>query len=125
MGLVRQQCLVWWYHNVPWYCRQNAKGNHRSCPKHNEDQDHCSPRTQILCMDRRFHPCFPLHLPTNVDHQARIRRSRPTHCPQKMLLNFPPTPTPTTTPTCRATNNTKKLFCCMRLWIGSFRYLAC
>jgi hypothetical protein len=23
--------LVWWYHYVPWYCRQDAKGNHRSC----------------------------------------------------------------------------------------------
>merc|ERR1711878_53343 len=28
-----------------------------------------------------------LHLPTDVDHQARIRRMRPIHCPQKMLLN--------------------------------------
>merc|ERR1712136_78299 len=29
-----------------------------------------------------------LHLPTDVDHQARIRRMRPTHCPQKMLLSY-------------------------------------
>merc|ERR1711923_116263 len=25
--------------------------------------------------------------PTDVDHQARIRRMRPIHCPQKMLLS--------------------------------------
>merc|ERR1712061_361992 len=31
---------------------------------------------------------FPLYLPTDVDHQARIRRMRPIHCPQKMLLNM-------------------------------------
>merc|ERR1712133_189420 len=29
-----------------------------------------------------------LHLPTDVDHQARIRRMRPIHCPQKMLLSY-------------------------------------
>merc|ERR1712083_251620 len=26
------------------------------------------------------------HLPTDVDHQARIRRMRPIHCPQEVLL---------------------------------------
>merc|ERR1711899_72388 len=26
-------------------------------------------------------------VPTDVDHQARIRRMRPIHCPQKMLLS--------------------------------------
>merc|ERR1712061_922325 len=26
--------------------------------------------------------------PTDVDHQARIRRMRPIHCPQKMLLSY-------------------------------------
>merc|ERR1711982_198497 len=29
---------------------------------------------------------LPLHLPTDVDHQARIRRMRPIHCPQEVLL---------------------------------------
>merc|ERR1711997_69650 len=43
---------------------------------------------KILRMDRRIHLGFPLHLPTDVDHQARIRRMRPIHCPQKMLLSF-------------------------------------
>merc|ERR1739838_1266897 len=53
--------------------RQNAKGDHRSCPKHHEDQDHRPTRAQILCMDRRFHPRFSLHLPTDVDNQGRVR----------------------------------------------------
>merc|ERR1712008_470891 len=29
---------------------------------------------------------FPFHLPTDVDHQARVRRVRPIHCPQEVLL---------------------------------------
>merc|ERR1712113_1375754 len=49
--------------------------------------NHCSTRKKILRMDRRIHLGFPLHLPTDVDHQARIRRMRPIHCPQKMLLS--------------------------------------
>merc|ERR1712142_1446449 len=68
--------------------RQNAKGNHCSCSIHHEDQDHCSTREKILCLDRRFHPCFPLHIPSHVDHQARLRRSWSIHRPQKMLLIF-------------------------------------
>merc|ERR1712136_425483 len=47
-----------------------------------------STREKILRLDRRFHPCFPLHLPIHVDHQGRLRRSRSIHRPQKMLLIF-------------------------------------
>merc|ERR1712039_506111 len=46
-----------------------------------------APPEKILRLDRRFHLVFPLHLPTDVDHQARVRRVRPIHCPQEMLLN--------------------------------------
>merc|ERR1719383_1313962 len=35
-----------------------------------------APPEKILRLDRRFHPCFPLHLPIHVDHQGRLRRSR-------------------------------------------------
>merc|ERR1712140_32169 len=66
----------------------NAKGNHCLGSIHHQDQDHCSTRKKVLRMDRRIHLGFPLHLPTDVDHQARIRRMRPIHCPQKMLLNM-------------------------------------
>merc|ERR1711971_1116055 len=41
---------------------------------------------EILRLDRRFHLVFPFHLPTDVDHQARVRRVRPIHCPQEVLL---------------------------------------
>merc|ERR1712039_900558 len=44
------------------------------------------PREEILRLDRRFHLVFPFHLPTDVDHQARVRRVRPIHCPQEVLL---------------------------------------
>merc|ERR1711992_484720 len=64
-----------------------CKGNHCLGSIHHQDQDYCSTRKKILRMDRRIHLGFPLHLPTDVDHQARIRRMRPIHCPQKMLLS--------------------------------------
>merc|ERR1719259_1028787 len=54
---------------------------------HHEDQDHRSTRKKILCLDRWFHLGFPLHLPSYVDHQGRIRRSRSIHRPQKVLLS--------------------------------------
>merc|ERR1712029_1191314 len=66
----------------------NAEGDHRSCPIHHQDQDHCSTREKVLRLDRRIHPCFPLHLPADVDLQAGIRRVRPSHCPPQVLLNI-------------------------------------
>merc|ERR1712004_492311 len=74
--------------SYPWYCRSYAEGNHRSCSTNHEDQDHCSPRAQILRMDRWLHPCLPVHLPADVDQQAGIRRVRPIHRPPQMLLNY-------------------------------------
>ena len=64
-----------------------AKGDHCLGPLHHQDQDYCSSRKEILCLDRRFHLGFSLHLPTDVDHQARIRWMRSFHCPQEVLLN--------------------------------------
>merc|ERR1712010_184981 len=49
-----------------------------------QEYDECGPSI----MDRRIHLGFPLHLPRDVDHQARIRRMRPIHCPQKTLLSY-------------------------------------
>merc|ERR1712126_103802 len=43
-GPLCQHCHVRRHHNVPRYCRQNAEGDHRSCPIHHQDQDHCSTR---------------------------------------------------------------------------------
>merc|ERR1712113_697537 len=57
-GPLRQHCLVRWHHHVPRYRRQNAEGDHRPGPQHNEDQDHRSPREEVLCLHRRIHPCF-------------------------------------------------------------------
>merc|ERR1719188_573336 len=65
-----------------------SEGDHRPCSKHHEDQDHCSTREEVLRLDRRIHPCFPLHLPADVDLQAGIRRVWPIHCPQKVLLSI-------------------------------------
>merc|ERR1712013_308851 len=39
---------------------------------HHQDQDHCSTREEVLCLDWRIHPCFPLHLPADVDLQAGV-----------------------------------------------------
>ena len=49
--------------------------------------DHCSPREEVLCMDRWLHPGLPVHLPADVDQQAGVRWVRPQHCPQEVLLN--------------------------------------
>merc|ERR1711862_255180 len=59
-----------------------------ACSIHHQDQDHCSTREKVLCLDRRIHPCFPLHLPADVDLQAGVRRVRPSHCPPQVLLNI-------------------------------------
>merc|ERR1712032_1668307 len=45
------------------------------------------PREEVLRLDRRLHPGFPLHLPADVDLQAGVRRVRPIHCPPQALLN--------------------------------------
>merc|ERR1712180_118186 len=86
-GPVRQHRHVWWHHHVPRYCRQDAEGDHRSCPIHHQDQDHRSPREEVLRLDRRIHPGLPLHLPADVDLQAGVRRVRPRHRPPQVLLN--------------------------------------
>merc|ERR1711978_623119 len=65
----------------------DAEGDHRPCPIHHQDQDHCSPREEVLRLDRWLHLGLPLHFPTDVDHQARVRRVRSFHCPQEVLLN--------------------------------------
>merc|ERR1719153_2023903 len=65
----------------------HAEGDHRPGSLHHQDQDHCSPREEVLRLDRRLHPGFPLHLPAEVDLQAGVRRVRPLHRPQEVLLN--------------------------------------
>merc|ERR1712062_788655 len=63
-------------------------GNERfRCPIHHQDQDHRSPREEVLRLDRRLHPGLPLHLPADVDLQAGVRRVRPRHRPPQVLLN--------------------------------------
>merc|ERR1712029_691149 len=49
---------------------------------------HRSPREEVLRLDRRIHPGFPLHLPADVDLQAGVRRVWPRHCPPQVLLNI-------------------------------------
>merc|ERR1711953_126996 len=50
-----------------------------SCPE-------APPCTQVLLTECK-RKSLPWPLPPDVDHQARIRRVRPIHCPQKMLLS--------------------------------------
>merc|ERR1712025_42910 len=56
------------------------------CTFHHEDQDHRSPREEVLGLDRRLHLGFPLHLPGDVDLQAGVRRGWTRHCPPQVLL---------------------------------------
>merc|ERR1711872_292432 len=86
-GPVCQHCHVWWHHHVPRYRRQDAEGDHCPRPQHHQDQDHCSPREEVLRLDRWLYPCLPFHLPADVDLQAGVRRVRTLHCPPQVLLN--------------------------------------
>merc|ERR1739842_248401 len=65
----------------------HAEGDHRPGPLHHQDQDHRSPREEVLRLDRRLHPGLPVHLPADVDLQAGVRRVRPLHRPQEVLLS--------------------------------------
>merc|ERR1712184_219245 len=47
-----------------------------------------APPEEVLRLDRRLHPVFPLHLPADVDLQAGVRRVRPLHCPPQVLLSI-------------------------------------
>merc|ERR1712136_631438 len=53
-----------------------------------EDQDHRSPREEVLGLDRWLHPSLPLHLPGDVDLQAGVRRGWTRHRPPQVLLNY-------------------------------------
>merc|ERR1712168_371710 len=86
-GPVRQHCPLRRHHHVPRHCRQNAEGDHSSGPLNHEDQDHRSPREEVLRLDRRLHPGLSLHLPADVDLQAGVRRVRPFHRPPQVLLS--------------------------------------
>merc|ERR1712226_1583659 len=64
-----------------------AEGDHCPGSLHHQDQDHRSPREKVLRLDRRLHPGLPLHLPADVDLQAGVRRVRPLHRAQEVLLS--------------------------------------
>merc|ERR1711982_119983 len=58
------------------------------CSLYHQDQDHRSPREEVLRLDRRIHPGLPLNLPADVDLQAGVGRVRPRHCPPQVLLSY-------------------------------------
>merc|ERR1711962_1722009 len=68
--------------------------NHHQLGRHGEDlaphllqrAPRC-PREEVLRLDRRLYPGFPLHLPADVDLQAGVRRARPLHRPPQVLLS--------------------------------------
>merc|ERR1711972_631316 len=64
-----------------------AEGDHRPGSLHHQDQDHRSPREEVLRLDRWLHPGLPLPLPADVDLQAGVRRVRSLHRPSQVLLS--------------------------------------
>lgn len=79
---------VWWYHHVPWSFGPYAEGDHCPGTVVDEGQDHCSPRAQVLRLDRWFHSRLALDLPADVDLEAGVRRERTFHCPPQVLLRY-------------------------------------
>merc|ERR1712083_570529 len=53
---------------------------------HDEDQGRSAAGAQILGVDRRIHPVLTEHVPADVDLQGRVRRVRPHHRAQEVLL---------------------------------------
>jgi hypothetical protein len=49
------------------WTRFYAEGNNIISSKHNENQDYCSTRKEILRLDWWFYPSFSFNLPTDVD----------------------------------------------------------
>merc|ERR1712156_998009 len=47
-----------------------------------------STREKVLRLDRRLHLGFVVPLPADVDLEAGVRRVRPRHCPQEVLLDI-------------------------------------
>jgi len=80
--------IVGWYHYVSWYLGSYAEGNHDTCAIVNEGQDNRTTRAQILRLDWWFYPGVSLHLPTDVDLEAGVRREWTVHCPPQMLLRY-------------------------------------
>merc|ERR1712137_248316 len=97
---LRQHRAVWWHHHVPRHRRPYAEGNHGAGPVHHEDQDHRAPRAQIFGLDRWFHPGLSVHLPADVDLETGVRRIRPIHCAQEMLLKGQRLTSPTDDASC-------------------------
>jgi len=87
-GPLCQHCSLRRHHHVPWHCWPHAEGNHRTGSVHHENQDHCTPWEKVLSLDWRIHPCFLVHIPTDVDLQAGIWWVWTLHCAQEMLLNW-------------------------------------
>ncbi|CAL7935111.1 unnamed protein product [Xylocopa violacea] len=68
-------------------CDVDIQGDHRPRSIDHQDQDHRSSREEVLRMDRRVHLGFSVHLPTDVDLQAGVRRVRPRHRSPQVLLS--------------------------------------
>merc|ERR1711865_391286 len=81
-----EYCAFGWYNHVRGHWRAHDEGAHSSRTFHDEDQGRCPSRAQVFSMDWWVHPFFSEHIPANVDFQGRVRRVRPDHCAQEVLL---------------------------------------
>ena len=70
------------------YVDHEAQSKRGASTRHHEDQDHRAPREEVLCMDRRLHPRLAVKHPADVDLQAGVRRVRPLHRAQEVLLSW-------------------------------------
>uniref|UniRef100_A0A674MLP8 Actin alpha 2, smooth muscle n=1 Tax=Takifugu rubripes TaxID=31033 RepID=A0A674MLP8_TAKRU len=66
------------------YCASGeAPSETDCCPT---SADHCPPREEVLGLDWWIHPGLLVHIPTDVDQQAGVRRSWTLHCSPQVLL---------------------------------------
>merc|ERR1712072_1390331 len=75
------------HHHVLGHRRPHVERDHRARASVDEGQDHRAPGAQVLGLDRWLDPVVALHLPTDVDLEAGIRRVGPVHRAPQVLLS--------------------------------------
>merc|ERR1712130_903983 len=78
-GMTPRERLIWYRANQPAVELDTERCNQSSNYRQLMLARGVRAIEEVLRLDRRLHPGFPLHLPADVDLQAGVRRVRPIH----------------------------------------------
>merc|ERR1712151_1432348 len=86
-GPVLQCGVVWWNHHVRRHRRTHDQRTDSPRAFYHENQSRGSSRAQVLSLDRRVDPFFPVDFPANVDLEGGVRRVwSDNRAPQVLLM---------------------------------------